>query len=102
VNDREPAASRAAEPGTSPALAERDRAGFELRGSEVHGRLPALFIGHGSPMNIVADNTYTRDLEALATRLPRPAAILVVSAHWLTRGWAVGADERNLTIYDFS
>jgi len=52
-------------------------------------------------MNIVADNAYTRDLEALATRLPRPEAILVVSAHWLTRGWAVGADERNLTIYDF-
>jgi len=52
-------------------------------------------------MNIVADNSYTRDLEALAARLPRPAAILVVSAHWLTRGTAVGADERNLTIYDF-
>ena len=65
------------------------------------GHLPALFIGHGSPMNIVADNGYTRDLEALAARLPRPAAILVVSAHWLTRGTAVGADERNLTIYDF-
>jgi 4,5-DOPA dioxygenase extradiol len=67
----------------------------------VAGRLPALFIGHGSPMNIVADNGYTRDLEALAARLPRPAAILVVSAHWLTKGTAVGADERNLTIYDF-
>jgi 4,5-DOPA dioxygenase extradiol len=67
----------------------------------VAGRLPALFIGHGSPLNIVADNGYTRDLEALAARLPRPAAILVVSAHWLTRGTAVGADERNLTIYDF-
>jgi 4,5-DOPA dioxygenase extradiol len=67
----------------------------------VGGRLPALFIGHGSPLNIVADNSYTRDLEALAARLQRPAAILVVSAHWLTRGTAVGADERNLTIYDF-
>ena len=65
------------------------------------GRLPALFIGHGSPLNIVADNGYTRDLEALAAGLPRPAAILVVSAHWLTKGTAVGADERNLTIYDF-
>jgi 4,5-DOPA dioxygenase extradiol len=67
----------------------------------VGGGLPALFIGHGSPLNIVADNSYTRDLEAWAARLPRPAAILVVSAHWLTRGTAVGADERNLTIYDF-
>jgi len=65
------------------------------------GRLPALFIGHDSPMNIVADNGYTRDLEALAAHLPRPAAILVVSAHWLTKGTAVGADEHNLTIYDF-
>ena len=65
------------------------------------GRLPALFIGHDSPMNIVADNGYTRDLEALAAHLPRPAAILVVSAHWLTQGTAVGADEHNLTIYDF-
>jgi len=65
------------------------------------GRLPALFIGHGSPMNIVADNGYRRDLEALAAHLPRPAAILVVSAHWLTKGTAVGADEHNLTIYDF-
>ena len=63
--------------------------------------MPALFIGHGSPLNIVADNSYTRDLETLATRLPRPAAILVVSAHWLTRGTSVGADERNRTIYDF-
>ena len=53
------------------------------------GRLPALFIGHDSPMNIVADNGYTRDLEALAAHLPRPAAILVVSAHWLTKGIAV-------------
>jgi 4,5-DOPA dioxygenase extradiol len=65
------------------------------------GRLPALFIGHGSPMNIVADNGYTRDLEALAAWLPHPEAILVVSAHWLTKGVAVGADERNLTIHDF-
>jgi 4,5-DOPA dioxygenase extradiol len=52
-------------------------------------------------MNIVADNGCTRDLEALAAHLPRPAAILVVSAHWLTQGTAVGADEHNLTIYDF-
>lgn len=63
--------------------------------------MPVLFIGHGSPLNIVAENSYTRDLQALAARLPRPTAVLVVSAHWLTHGTAVGADERNLTIYDF-
>jgi 4,5-DOPA dioxygenase extradiol len=65
------------------------------------GRMPALFIGHGSPMNIVADNAYTRALETLAARLPRPRAVLVVSAHWLTRGTGVGSDDENLTIYDF-
>src|SRR5450756_3103442 len=59
-----------------PAAEHRARRG----GVGLAGRLPALFIGHGSPMNIVADNGYTRDLEALAAHLPRPAAILVVSA----------------------
>ncbi len=71
-------------------------------GAAATGRLPALFIGHGSPMNIVADNSYTRDLAAWAARLPRPRAVLVVSAHWLTRGTVeAGADETNFTIYDF-
>jgi 4,5-DOPA dioxygenase extradiol len=64
--------------------------------------MPALFIGHGSPMNIIADNDYTRALERLAADLPPPRAILVVSAHWLTRGTAVGNDEQDVTIHDFS
>ncbi len=96
--------SRAAKPrgsGVSPIPAGYEEVMSEMLGSEAHESMPALFIGHGSPMNIVADNGYTRDLEALAARLPRPAAILVVSAHWLTKGTAVGADEHNLTIYDF-
>jgi 4,5-DOPA dioxygenase extradiol len=71
------------------------------RTADFGGRMPALFIGHGSPMNIIADNAYTRDLAELAAALPRPRAVLVVSAHWLTRGTAVGADDVNLTIYDF-
>jgi 4,5-DOPA dioxygenase extradiol len=65
------------------------------------GRQPAIFIGHGSPMNIVADNSYTRDLEGLGTALAKPRAVLVVSAHWATRGFFVGSDEANLTIHDF-
>ena len=95
-----PAAPRSAS-GVSPSAAGYDEAVNEMQSSAATPSMPALFIGHGSPMNIVADNGYTRDLEALATRLPRPAAILVVSAHWLTKGTAVGADEHNLTIYDF-
>jgi 4,5-DOPA dioxygenase extradiol len=63
--------------------------------------MPALFIGHGSPMNIVEDNAYTRDLARLAAELPRPDAILVISAHWLTEGSRVLAAEFPRTIHDF-
>lgn len=67
-------------------------------------RLPALFIGHGSPMNALEDNRFTRHLGALGARLDgdlRPRAILVVSAHWLTRGTFVQAGARPETIHDF-
>lgn len=64
-------------------------------------RMPALFLGHGSPMNALDDNTYTRVWESLAARLPRPKAILVISAHWLTRGTAVTAMSAPKTIHDF-
>lgn len=64
-------------------------------------RLPVLFLGHGSPMNAVADNDYTRALAALGARLPRPRAILCVSAHWLTRGSLVTAMAKPRTIHDF-
>lgn len=63
--------------------------------------MPALFIGHGSPMDIVEDNAYTRDLARLAAELPRPDAILVISAHWLTEGSRVLAAEFPRTIHDF-
>jgi 4,5-DOPA dioxygenase extradiol len=64
-------------------------------------RQPAVFIGHGSPMNIVADNSYTQDLEKLGAALAKPRAVFVVSAHWMTQGFFVGSDETNLTIHDF-
>jgi aromatic ring-opening dioxygenase catalytic subunit (LigB family) len=56
--------------------------------------MPVLFIGHGSPMNIVLDNGYTRSLRELGKTLPRPQAVLVVSAHWLTRGSFVSCQQR--------
>ena len=65
------------------------------------GRLPALFIGHGSPMNALADNDYTRALVSKARELPRPRAILCISAHWYTRGTGVTAMHRPRTIHDF-
>lgn len=64
-------------------------------------RMPALFLGHGSPMNVLEDNVYTRAWESLGKTLPRPKAILVVSAHWYTRGTAVTAMEHPRTIHDF-
>jgi 4,5-DOPA dioxygenase extradiol len=64
-------------------------------------KMPVLFIGHGSPMNIVYNNTYTRSLQSLAASLPRPEAILVVSAHWLTHGTFVCSADKPKQIYDF-
>lgn len=68
-------------------------------------RMPVLFLGHGSPMNAIEDNEYRRSWQALGaefgTRLPQPQLILCVSAHWLTRGWAVTAMEQPKTIHDF-
>ncbi len=64
-------------------------------------RMPALFIGHGSPMNAIEDNSWTRGWREIAAELPRPEAIVCVSAHWETRGLAVTADAWPRTIHDF-
>jgi 4,5-DOPA dioxygenase extradiol len=64
-------------------------------------RIPALFIGHGSPMNTLELNGFTRGWRDLGTRLPRPRAILCVSAHWFFGATAVTAMERPRTIHDF-
>ena len=64
-------------------------------------RMPALFLGHGSPMNVLEDNIYTEAWRKLGETLPRPKAILAVSAHWYTRGTAVTAMEKPRTIHDF-
>ncbi|HLN89471.1 MAG TPA: class III extradiol ring-cleavage dioxygenase, partial [Candidatus Binatia bacterium] len=63
--------------------------------------MPVLFIGHGSPMNIVLKNSYTQSLTKAAKELPKPKAILVISAHWLTHGTFVTCTEKPKTIYDF-
>jgi 4,5-DOPA dioxygenase extradiol len=64
-------------------------------------KMPVLFIGHGSPENIVLKNRFTERLSGLGQELPRPAAILVISAHWLTDGTYVTAADKPKTIYDF-
>lgn len=64
-------------------------------------RMPVLFIGHGSPMNAIEDNKYSQSWHALGTTLPRPQAILSVSAHWLTNGTKVTSMAQPKTIHDF-
>jgi 4,5-DOPA dioxygenase extradiol len=64
-------------------------------------RMPVLFVGHGSPMNAIEDNVWSRGFASLADDLPRPAAILAVSAHWYLRGTFVTANKRPETIHDF-
>jgi 4,5-DOPA dioxygenase extradiol len=65
------------------------------------GLMQAAFIGHGSPMNAVETNDYTKAWHTLGTALPRPRAILVISAHWYINATAVTAMSRPRTIHDF-
>ncbi|WP_406659875.1 4,5-DOPA dioxygenase extradiol [Methanolobus sp. ZRKC3] len=65
------------------------------------GKMPVLFIGHGSPMNIVLQNSYTESLVKLGNKLPQPKSIMVISAHWLTNGTYVTCNEKPRTIHDF-
>jgi 4,5-DOPA dioxygenase extradiol len=64
-------------------------------------RLPIVFFGHGNPMNALEKNAVTRSWAEMAARIGKPRAILCVSAHWLTRGTAVGAMPQPRTIHDF-
>lgn len=64
--------------------------------------MPALFAGHGSPMNAIEENDFTRGLRDAARRIPRPESILCISAHWQTRGVYGTGSERPPTIHDFS
>ena len=72
-------------------------------------RMPVLFIGHGSPMNVIEPNEFRPKWEALGlefgegagARWPRPQLILCISAHWITRGWWLTGMEKPPTIHDF-
>lgn len=64
-------------------------------------KMPVLFIGHGSPMNGIENNEFSAYWEKLGKELPVPKAVLVVSAHWLTKGTHVTAMPNPSTIHDF-
>ncbi len=64
-------------------------------------QMPALFIGHGSPMNTLESNDFTKSWASMGRDLPRPRAVLVISAHWFIGATAVTAMARPRTIHDF-
>ncbi len=68
---------------------------------EQAGLMPALFIGHGSPMNGIEDNEFSRRWAQMAKEIPTPKAVLVISAHWFTRGTKITAMDFPKTIHDF-
>jgi 4,5-DOPA dioxygenase extradiol len=64
-------------------------------------RAPALFIGHGSPMNAIEDTPSSRGWAEIARAFPKPRAIVVISAHWVTEGVRVTSNAKPETIHDF-
>ena len=63
--------------------------------------MPVLFVGHGSPMNGIEDNEFSQRWKKMATEIPLPAAVLVVSAHWFSKGTKITAMDFPETIHDF-
>lgn len=65
------------------------------------GLMPVLFVGHGSPMNAIEENEFVRGWRQMGESVPKPKAVLCISAHWETRGTFVTAMERPATVHDF-
>ena len=63
-------------------------------------KMPVVFEGHGSPMNAIEDNEYSRTWKSIGKRIPKPEAILSISAHWYTKGTKIQNEEQTETIYD--
>jgi|WetSurMetagenome_2_1015567.scaffolds.fasta_scaffold79697_2 4,5-DOPA dioxygenase extradiol len=64
-------------------------------------QMPVFFLGHGSPMNAIEENEFTESFRNIGKEIPRPGAIVCISAHWETRGTRVTAMEHPRTIHDF-
>lgn len=63
-------------------------------------RMPVVFIGHGTPMNAIEDNDYTKCWKEIAKKISKPKAIISISAHWFTKGTKIMDEESPKTIYD--
>lgn len=67
----------------------------------VASKMPVIFVGHGNPMNAMSQNSYTLGWRRIGESVPRPVAVLVISAHWYIPSTAVTAMDRPRTIHDF-
>lgn len=74
---------------------------FENFTEEQEIKMPVLFVGHGSPMNAIEDNEFSRGWKEIVKSIPTPKAILMISAHWETKGTFVTVSEKPKTIHDF-
>ncbi len=79
-------------------LKELESVTSELTATE---KMPVLFLGHGSPMNAIEENEFVTGFRNIGKKIPKPKAVLVISAHWETRGTFVTAMEKPRTIHDF-
>lgn len=70
-------------------------------GGKTDFKMPAIFIGHGSPLNALSKNDFTKSLEEMGQSIPRPRAILAISAHWLTTETKITSHASPKTIHDF-
>lgn len=70
-------------------------------GFDATRQMPVLFLGHGSPMNAIEENEFVTGFRAISKTLPRPSAVLCISAHWETKGTFVTAMAKPSTIHDF-
>lgn len=82
-------------------LMKQNKMNKESDYNEHTGLMPVLFLGHGSPMNAIEENEFVDGWRNIAKTLPRPDAILCISAHWETRGTHVTAMKKPQTIHDF-
>ncbi len=80
-------------------LSDLERLTRNLPGTE--NKMPVLFVGHGSPMNAIESNEFSQGWAVMGKQLPKPRAIICISAHWETKGTFVTAMEHPKTIHDF-
>lgn len=73
----------------------------KIAGNASSPKMPVLFVGHGNPMNAIQENEFVQGFRDMAQRLPKPSAILCISAHWETKGTWITAMEKPKTIHDF-